>query len=113
MEGYKVSDNYYGLPRDFQTIVLFYNKDMFDAAGMAYPTASWTWDDLRAAAKQLTLDKNGDGIADQYGFSCDLWDMELCWSEAIWAYGGEVINADHTKTQLGEPTGTPGLAVVL
>ena len=103
LEGYKVSDNYYGLPRDFQTIVLFYNKDMFDAAGMAYPTASWTWEDLRAAAKQLTLDKNGDGIADQYGFSCDLWDMELCWSEAIWAYGGNVINADHTKTQLGEP----------
>jgi multiple sugar transport system substrate-binding protein len=102
LEGYKVSDAYYGLPRDFQTIVLFYNKDMFDAAGVAYPTASWTWEDLRVAAKQLTLDKNGDSKIDQYGFSCDLWDMELCWSEAIWAYGGDVINVDHTKTQLGE-----------
>jgi multiple sugar transport system substrate-binding protein len=103
LEGYKVSDGYFGMPRDFQTIVLFYNKDMFDAAGVAYPTASWTWEDLRAAAKKLALDKNGDGTIDQYGFSCDLWDMELCWSEAIWAYGGDVINADHTKTQLGEP----------
>jgi len=102
LEGYKVSGSYYGMPRDFQTIVLFYNKDMFDAAGVAYPTASWTWEDLRTAAKKLALDKNGDGTIDQYGFSCDLWDMELCWSEAIWSYGGDVINADRTKTLLGE-----------
>jgi multiple sugar transport system substrate-binding protein len=103
LEGYKLSDGYYGLPRDFQTIVLFYNKNMFDAAGVAYPTASWTWDDLRAAAKQLTKDNNNDGKTDQYGFSCDLWDMELCWSEAIWSNGGEILNADYTKTLLGEP----------
>src|SRR5512146_1690919 len=88
LEAYKTPDGMYGLPRDFQTVVLFYNKDMFDAAGVAYPTANWTYDDLRAAAKQLTLDKNGDGKIDQYGFYADLWDMELIWSEAIWAYGG-------------------------
>ena len=40
---------------------------------------------------------------DQYGFSCDLWDMELCWSEAIWSYGGDVISPDFTKTLIGEP----------
>ena len=51
LEAYKTPDGMYGLPRDFQTIVLFYNKDMFDAAGVAYPTADWTYDDLRAAAK--------------------------------------------------------------
>ncbi len=33
LEAYKMPDGYYGLPRDFQTIVLYYNKDMFDAAG--------------------------------------------------------------------------------
>ena len=32
LTAYKTADGYYGLPRDFQTIVLFYNKDMFDAA---------------------------------------------------------------------------------
>ncbi len=46
---YQTPDGYFGLPRDFQTIVLFYNKDMFDAAGLDYPNADWTWDDLRAA----------------------------------------------------------------
>jgi multiple sugar transport system substrate-binding protein len=103
LEAYKTPDGMFGLPRDFQTIVLFYNKDMFDAAGVAYPTADWTYDDLRNAAKQLTKDSDGDGKIDQFGFYSDLWDMELIWSEGIWAYGGDIINADHTKTLIGDP----------
>ena len=103
LDAYKTSDGMYGLPRDFQTIVLFYNKDMFDAAGVTYPTANWTYDDLRSAAKQLTKDSNGDGKIDQFGFYSDLWDMELIWSEAIWAYGGDIISADHARTLVGEP----------
>jgi multiple sugar transport system substrate-binding protein len=103
LEAYKTPDGYYGLPRDFQTIVLFYNKDMFDAAGVAYPTAEWTWNDLQIAAKSLTKDINGDGKIDQYGFIFDQWDMEPGWSEALWSYGGDIISADHTKTLIGEP----------
>ncbi len=102
LDAYKTSDGMYGLPRDFQTIVLFYNKDMFDAAGVDYPTADWTYEDLRAAAKKLTI-IGADGKVSQFGFYSDLWDMELIWSEAIWAYGGDIINADHTKTLVGEP----------
>jgi multiple sugar transport system substrate-binding protein len=103
LQAYQTPQGYFGLPRDFQTIVLFYNKAMFDKAGLAYPTADWTWDDLRAAARKLTLDTNGDGKTDQYGFSFDMWDMEPGYSEAIWSYGGDIISADHTKTLLGEP----------
>jgi multiple sugar transport system substrate-binding protein len=102
LTAYKTTDGYFGLPRDFQTIVLFYNKDMFDAAGVPYPTADWTYDDLLAAAKNLTLDTNNDGKIEQYGFWSDTWDMELLWSEAIWAYGGDIISADHMKTLIGE-----------
>lgn len=102
LSAYKVADGYYGLPRDFQTIVLFYNKDMFDSAGLDYPTADWTYDDLLAAAKTLTKDNDNDGKIDQYGISTDTWDMELFWSEAIWAYGGEIISDDHSKTLIGE-----------
>ena len=51
LEAYKTPEGYFGLPRDFQTIVLYYNKAMFDAAGVAYPTEDWTWDDLRTTAK--------------------------------------------------------------
>ncbi|MEN6572292.1 MAG: sugar ABC transporter substrate-binding protein [Anaerolineaceae bacterium] len=112
LTAYKTADGYYGLPRDFQSIVLFYNKDMFDAAKVAYPTADWTYDDLLAAAKKLTLDKNGDGKTDQYGIWTDTWDMELFWSEAIWAYGGDIISADHTKTLIGEPAAREAWAYI-
>jgi len=44
----------YGLPQSFSNVVLFYNKDLFDAAGVAYPTAEWTWQDELAAAQKLT-----------------------------------------------------------
>jgi multiple sugar transport system substrate-binding protein len=43
-----------GLPATFSTVVLFYNKDMFDAAGLDYPAADWSWDDTVTAAAQLT-----------------------------------------------------------
>ncbi len=102
LQAYKTADGMYGLPRDFQTIVLFYNKDMFDAAKVAYPTADWTYDDLRNASKALTK-VGADGKTTQFGFYADLWDMELIWSEAIWANGGQVISDDHTKTLIGEP----------
>ena len=103
LTAYQTPDGYFGLPRDFQTIVVFYNKDMFDKAGVAYPKSNWTYDDLRATAKALTKDTNGDGKIDQFGYVIDPWDFEPGMSEIIWAYGGDLINADHTKTLIGEP----------
>jgi multiple sugar transport system substrate-binding protein len=102
LQAYQLEDGIYGLPRDFQTIVLFYNKDLFDAAGMAYPDDTWTMDDLRAAAQQLTLDNDGDGVTDQWGFTTDLWDMELFWSSTIWGFGGQILSEDYTQTLLAE-----------
>lgn len=55
------SDLYAG-PVNWDTIAVYYNRDMFDAAGVAYPTADWTWDDFADAARALT-----DPEADIYG----------------------------------------------
>ena len=44
----------YGLVESFSNVVLFYNKDLFDTAGVAYPTADWTWKEELAAAQKLT-----------------------------------------------------------
>ena len=44
----------YGIPKDFNTLGLVYNKDLFRAAGIAEPTNDWSWTDLSAAAKKLT-----------------------------------------------------------
>ncbi len=102
LQAYETEDGYYGLPRDFQTIVLYYNKDMFDAAGVDYPTNDWTLQDLRDAAKALTQDTDGDGQTDQWGFWADFYDLELFWGGAIWGSGGQVISDDHTETLLAE-----------
>lgn len=45
----------YGFPRDIGLEVLYYNKDIFDEVGVEYPNEDWTWDDLLAAAEQLTV----------------------------------------------------------
>ncbi|MBO0883501.1 MAG: extracellular solute-binding protein, partial [Mycobacterium sp.] len=47
----------YGFPDDVQTMALFYNKDLFDKAGVKHPDDSWTWDDAMDAAEKLTVGK--------------------------------------------------------
>lgn len=61
------TDGYFALPYAFVMPVLYFNKDMFDAAGVAYPDADWTWDDFLEAAEALTVDTDGDGEIDQWG----------------------------------------------
>ncbi len=92
----------YGLPRDLNTIVMFYNKTMFDAAGIAYPDDTWDWAKLVEAAKQLTT-------ADQWGFYTETTDMENDWSSLVWQAGGDIMNADKTKTLLGTPEAATGI----
>jgi multiple sugar transport system substrate-binding protein len=59
LQAYQQDGKQYALPSSFSTVVLFYNKDLFDKAGVAYPTASWTWADEKAAAAKLTDKANG------------------------------------------------------
>jgi len=85
MTPWQLSGKQYALPKDFGILVLFYNKSMFSAAGLATPTS---WDDIKAAAKTLT--KGGvKGIslpADGARFDAFLF-----------GYGGQVLSSDKTK----------------
>jgi multiple sugar transport system substrate-binding protein len=112
LEAYKTTEGYFGLPRDFQTIVLYYNKGMFDAAGLAYPTADWTWDDLRVAAKTLTLDKDADGRVDQWGFTADNYGPEAFIAPVIRSYGGQLVDIAAGKTLLDTVEAVAGLQFV-
>jgi multiple sugar transport system substrate-binding protein len=112
LEAYKTKDGYFGLPRDFQTIVLYYNKDMFDAAGIAYPSDNWTYDDFRAAAKKLTIDKNGDGTTDQWGFWAEALDPEPFWGAVIWSFGGDIVDIANGKTLIGSDQARAGFQLI-
>jgi len=54
LKAFQLDGKQFGLPASFSNVVLFYNKDLFDAAGVAYPTSDWTWADEQAAAEKLT-----------------------------------------------------------
>jgi len=49
------------------TAGVYFNKDLFDQAGLRYPDTAWTWSDMMAAARRLTVDANGDGEPEHYG----------------------------------------------
>ncbi|NGP46424.1 sugar ABC transporter substrate-binding protein [Bacillaceae bacterium SIJ1] len=53
-KAYQYDGKQYGMVESFSNVVTFYNKDLFDEAGVDYPTADWTWEDELEAAKQLT-----------------------------------------------------------
>jgi len=57
----------YGVPQDINIMGLFYNKELFDKAGLPYPDETWTWEDLQRADDKLTIDKDGDGHPEQVG----------------------------------------------
>jgi len=62
-----VDGGIYSLGNWTHTCGVYYDRAAFAAAGIAPPTAGWTWADLRAAAKALTRDDNGDGKPERYG----------------------------------------------
>lgn len=86
----------YALPKDVDTIALWYNKTLFDQAGVAYPTADWTWDDLYEAAKALT----GDGV---YGFAVSATNNQAGYYNLIYDMGGYIISGDKTKSGWDDP----------
>jgi len=87
----------YGLPSDAQSQILAYNKNMFDAAGVSYPSDDWTWDDLVAAGQTITK-------ADQ-----NIWGMQfispgiMTKGNFLFAADGGNHTADFSKSMLDTP----------
>ena len=90
---------YYGLSKDFTSFVLYYNKDLFDAAGLQYPNKNWTWQDFRKAAIALTKDKNSDKIIDQFGFVFETW--LGYWISWIRQNGGKIYDSSRGQYVIG------------
>ena len=95
---YTYDDKYFAVPKDVDTIALWYNKAMFDEAGLAYPTADWTWDDVTEAAKKLTKE---DGS--QYGLALRNDNNQAGYYNLIYDNGGYIISDDKTKSGWDDP----------
>jgi multiple sugar transport system substrate-binding protein len=96
----------YGLPRDIEAHALYYNKKLFDAAGVKYPTDEWTWDDLLAAAEKLTV-KDASGRVSQYALGMEGGKWPLWVGQA----GGQVLDdlTNPSKCTLDTPQALKGL----
>ena len=92
---YTLDGGLYGLSKDFDTIGLYYNVGMFDAAGVDYPDDTWTWDDLKRAARALTTD-------DEWGFAATLW-AQMVVFDLIGQNGGQVLSDDGMHVLYGTP----------
>lgn len=93
----------YSLPRYTSVYALFYNPDLFDAAGIPYPDqqSPWNWEAYLRTAKHLTRDTDGDGITDQWGCYVDFWEARLYpW---LWQNGGDIFTKDRSRCTLDSP----------
>lgn len=88
----------YAIPKDVDTIALFYNKTMFDEAGLSYPDDSWTWDDFYDAAVKLTKE---DGS--QYGTAMNPSNEQDGWMNIIYSMGGKVLTDDKKASGFDDP----------
>lgn len=86
---------YYGselwcIPQNVSSLVVYYNRNLFDDAGLQYPTDEWSREEFLDAARALTKDVDGDGEIDQYGVGIEPSIFRL--APFIWQDGGELVD---------------------
>jgi len=86
----------YGVPKDKDNIVLVYNKEMFDAAGVPYPDESWTWEDMESASQKI-YDKTG-----KYGYMA-YNDEQLGYWNFVYQNGGYILDEDNVYAGYTQP----------
>lgn len=85
----------YAVPLDFTPMVVYYNKALFDAAGVGYPQSGWSWADFLQTARALTIFPEGARSPQQYGFSFE--NVMPFWVLWLWTNGGDVLSPDGTR----------------
>src|SRR5690625_5807737 len=91
---YVMDGEQYAVPKDFDTIGLWFNTRLFDEAGVEHPTAEWTWEDFRSAAKTISDELGDQGV---YGFAGGVANQALGDPASMRAVG-ERSGADGTTT---------------
>ncbi len=100
---YTYDGKLYGAPKDFDTVGVWYNKKLFDAAGLSYPKAGWTWDELKADAKALTGKTPGT-----FGIAAPPYGQENIYDTTAQA-GGYIISKDGKKSGYDDPKTKEGV----
>jgi multiple sugar transport system substrate-binding protein len=86
--------NLYGMPMNFTTLLLYWNKDMFREAGLDPEQPPRNWEEWMDYAVKLTVDENGDGTPEQYGYAIADHATIPMWPILLWGNGGGLVSAD-------------------
>ncbi len=108
IKAFQINKQTYGLPKDFSTLALFYNKKAFEESGLTKPPQ--TWNELQKHSKKLTTDKNRDGRKEQYGFGLtpELSRLQFMMT----AFGGKLID-QKGEAVFANPRSLKGLQLVI
>ncbi|HSN73789.1 MAG TPA: sugar ABC transporter substrate-binding protein [Anaerolineae bacterium] len=98
IDSFRFDGQLWCIPQNMSSLVVYYNQDLFDAAGLPYPSDDWTWGEFLAAAQRLTVDLDGDGRPDQYGAGIEPSLNRL--APFIWQAGGELVDDPQNPTRL-------------
>ncbi|WP_070000401.1 ABC transporter substrate-binding protein [Cellulosilyticum sp. I15G10I2] len=97
-----VNNNIYGISACTVSPIIYYNKDIFDKAGLPYPdadpTKAMTWEEFRTLAQKLTI-KNGDSTEVYGAYGLETW----LGRTLFYSNGGAVFNADYSKATMNDP----------
>jgi multiple sugar transport system substrate-binding protein len=96
----------HGLPQNVSSLVVYYNKDLFRAAGVAAPRAGWTWRQFVDTAIELT-----DRDAGVYGLGVEPSLIRV--APFVWSNGGELVKADESAFALDTPAARDALGPLL
>jgi multiple sugar transport system substrate-binding protein len=101
-DGFREFNNIrFGMPKYVNIMCLLYNKDLFDAKKVEYPSKDWTHDDYANAMRKLTEVK--DGVTERWGAWIPAWNWDRFWYR-LDMWGGNVRDAnDNTKSTLSDP----------
>ncbi|WP_230986539.1 ABC transporter substrate-binding protein [Cohnella fermenti] len=100
---YVLDGQNYAVPKDFDTIGLAYNKELFDQAGIPYPDDTWDYAKLAEVAKQLSQPDKGI-----YGFAAKMDTQGGYWNDML-ANGGYIVSEDGTKSGYDDPASIEAL----
>ena len=81
----KYHESQYALPYEVVPTLMFVNKTLLEQEGIEVPNENWTWSTMEQIVDQITKDKNGDGVIDQFGT------YNYTWKEAVYSNGAELL----------------------
>lgn len=103
VDAFNVDGSQYMLPYSWNNMVMYYNTARFAEAGVDAPAADWTRDDFLATAQALTVDEDGDGNPEKYGYAWDNSGLFISIMPWVYANGGNILTDDLCAAQLTSP----------